>query len=279
MRLLLVARLLVAFALAGFVHAADAAVLITVDKASQRLTVNVDGELRWNWPVSTGRTAYDTPNGDYTVFRVAKDHYSKEWDDAPMPYSIFFTRAGHAIHGTLQTRQLGRPASHGCVRLAPKNAAQLFALVRAQGLSNTKVVIAGELPPKVPAVADRAPAAVPTPRARVARSTPMLPDDESVIHTVRERPRERAVRTHAAAPQRDDRPRKPVARVYASPQRGIVPPIYERPPTVVRQRLPASPGVYYDTRVEVVEETKINGTWVRRRYYRQAMPQDFRGWR
>jgi hypothetical protein len=75
------------------------------------------------------------------------DHYSKEWDDAPMPHSIFFTKLGHAIHGTYDVAHLGGPASHGCVRLSTQNAATLFALVKAQGLPNTKVVLTGTAPP------------------------------------------------------------------------------------------------------------------------------------
>jgi lipoprotein-anchoring transpeptidase ErfK/SrfK len=108
---------------------AGAAVLITVDKSTQRMTVEVDGDLRWTWPVSTGQLAYDTPSGRYTAFRMEADHFSKEWDDAPMPHSIFFTQKGHAIHGYLNTSRIGSPASHGCVRLAPDNAAKLYALV------------------------------------------------------------------------------------------------------------------------------------------------------
>src|SRR5215203_1917064 len=118
-------------------------VLITVDKAAQRMRVTVDGKLRHSWPVSTGRVQFETPSGTFRPLRLAKEHYSKEWDDAPMPHSIFFTSAGHAIHGSNATRRLGRPASHGCVRLAPANAAKLFALVKAEGLSNTKVVVTG----------------------------------------------------------------------------------------------------------------------------------------
>jgi len=143
-------RVPAALSLAGalFVLASPAsgAVLITVDKATQQMSVAVDGALRWTWPVSTGQAKYDTPNGAYTTFRMERHHFSREWDDAPMPYSIFFTKAGHAIHGSYATRRLGRPASHGCVRLAPKNAEQLFALVRQQGLANTQVVVNGELP-------------------------------------------------------------------------------------------------------------------------------------
>src|SRR5919198_1443143 len=129
--------------------AAHASVLIKIDKSSQHMTVTVDGVKRYSWPVSTGRSGYATPSGTYTPFRMEEDHYSKEWDDAPMPHSIFFTKIGHAIHGSYEVKHLGRPASHGCVRLAPQNAATLFALVKAQGLGNTKVVLTGEATPMV----------------------------------------------------------------------------------------------------------------------------------
>jgi hypothetical protein len=134
---------------------ASASILITVDKTAQRMTVTVDGAQRWVWPVSTGRAGYATPSGNYTAFRMEEDHYSKEFDDAPMPYSIFFTKAGHAIHGTLEARRLGTAASHGCVRLSTANAAKLYALVEQQGLPNTKVVVAGTNPVNAPAVARR----------------------------------------------------------------------------------------------------------------------------
>jgi lipoprotein-anchoring transpeptidase ErfK/SrfK len=116
-------------------------VVITVDKATQRMRVTVDGKLRYSWPVSTGRPHYETPSGTFRPLRLARVHYSKEWDHAPMPHSIFFSEQGHAIHATNATRQLGRRASHGCVRLAPSTAAALFALVRAEGPSVTKVTI------------------------------------------------------------------------------------------------------------------------------------------
>ena len=119
-------------------------VAITVDKAAQRMSVVVDGQERHSWPVSTGLTRYDTPTGSYTPFRLEKDHFSKEWDDAPMPHSIFFTSRGHAIHGSDATQRLGSPASHGCIRLSRENAAILFDLVTEQGLEKTKVVVTGE---------------------------------------------------------------------------------------------------------------------------------------
>jgi len=129
--------------------AARASVLITIDKSIQQMSVSVDGVKRYTWPVSTGRTGYATPSGSYTPFRMEEDHYSKEWDDAPMPHSIFFTPKGHAIHGSFEVRRLGSAASHGCVRLAPRNAATLFALVKAEGLGNTKVVLSGQAPPMI----------------------------------------------------------------------------------------------------------------------------------
>ena len=89
---------------------------------------------------------YDTPGGAFTPFRMEKDHFSREWDDAPMPNSIFFTTRGHAIHGTEHIRNIGRPASHGCVRLEPENARVLFGLVKQEGMANTRVVLFGATP-------------------------------------------------------------------------------------------------------------------------------------
>lgn len=138
----------------GFTAPAYADLLINVDKSTQRMTVSVDGVPRYVWPVSTGIAKYDTPSGNFTPFRMEKDHFSKEWDDAPMPYSIFFTKQGHAIHGTNHT-SIGRPASHGCVRLSVAHAAQLWQLVKAEGMSHTKVVLDGRLPPAGALVAKR----------------------------------------------------------------------------------------------------------------------------
>jgi hypothetical protein len=137
---------------------ASARILIEIDKSTQRMTVSQDGAQLYNWPVSTGLRAYDTPSGSFTPFRMEKDHYSREWDDAPMPHSIFFTTKGHAIHGTEHKRNIGRPASHGCVRLEPENARVLFSLVKQEGMANTRVVLTGVVPSgNAPAVARRAP--------------------------------------------------------------------------------------------------------------------------
>ena len=130
-------------------------ILILIDKATQQMKVFVDNLERYTWNVSTGLRAYDTPSGSYTARSMNEIWYSKQWDDAPMPHAIFFTRKGHAIHGTAETIRLGSPASHGCVRLAPENASTLFALVEGTGLENTEIVLTGEIPsPKVKAASD-----------------------------------------------------------------------------------------------------------------------------
>jgi hypothetical protein len=123
--------------------AAQAKVDILVDKDNQLMTVSVDGDVRYRWPVSTGIPSRETPNGDFRTFRAEISHFSKEFDDAPMPHALFFTKQGHAIHGTTSERQLGAPASHGCVRLSQANAATLYALVNEQGLLKTTVTLTG----------------------------------------------------------------------------------------------------------------------------------------
>src|SRR3979490_1621663 len=117
--------------------AAQAKVAITVDKDNQQMPIAVNGVERYHWPVSTGIPSYETPNGSFRTFRMEEDHYSKEFDDAPMPHSIFFTKIGHAIHGTEFESRLGSPASHGCVRLSRDNASTLYALVPQGGVLHT----------------------------------------------------------------------------------------------------------------------------------------------
>ena len=130
----------------AFAAPASAAIIVNIDKDTQSMTVTVDGAPRYVWPVSTGRPGYDTPNGTFRPNRMDADHLSQEWDNAPMPHTIFFDLHGHAIHGFNDTRHIGSPASHGCVRLAPQNAAKLFALVEAEGMKDTTVVVSGRTP-------------------------------------------------------------------------------------------------------------------------------------
>ena len=135
---------LIAFAALVLVTtAAQAKVQITVDKDNQLMTVAVDGVQRYQWPVSTGNPSHETPNGTFQTFRMEADHFSKEFDDAPMPHSIFFTKVGHAIHGTESESKLGIPVSHGCVRLSRAHAATLYDLVQKEGVLNTTVTLTG----------------------------------------------------------------------------------------------------------------------------------------
>ena len=135
---------------------ARANIVVTIDKTTQQMSVAVDGAPRYVWPVSTGRAGYDTPNGIFKPNRMDADHLSQEWDNAPMPHTIFFDMKGHAIHGFFDVKHLGLPVSHGCVRLSPDHAATLFDLVKAEGMSNTTVVVSGQTPAwQSPAVARR----------------------------------------------------------------------------------------------------------------------------
>ena len=102
--------------------------------------VKVNGWPYGSWKVSTARSGYHTPRGSYRVQRTARVYFSKKYDNAPMPNSVFFY-GGYAIHGTYHIKNLGRPASHGCVRLAPKNAAALYALVQRHGSRSTRITI------------------------------------------------------------------------------------------------------------------------------------------
>ena len=122
------------------------AILININKAKQKMTVFVDGIEKYHWPVSTGRAGYSTPSGTYTATSMNEIWYSKEWDNSPMPHSIFFIKDGHAIHGSYEVKNLGKPVSHGCVRISPDNATTLYALVKQNGLGNTQVVLTGVTP-------------------------------------------------------------------------------------------------------------------------------------
>ena len=121
---------------------ARAAVNIQVDLSSQTMHVTTGSGDTRDWPVSTARFGYSTPRGHYGVQSLQAMHYSKKYHNSPMPHSIFF-HGGYAIHGTYDTAALGRAASHGCVRLSPAHAAELFAMVQAEGAS---ISIVGSAP-------------------------------------------------------------------------------------------------------------------------------------
>jgi len=122
--------------------ATRANVVISIDKSTQQMSVSVDGMPRYRWAVSTGRAGYGTPSGSYQPQRMERTWFSKEYYNSPMPHSIFF-HGGYAIHGSYEIHRLGGPASHGCIRLHPANAATLFALVKQRGMSDTSIVVSG----------------------------------------------------------------------------------------------------------------------------------------
>ena len=131
----------VAIATLFFSLPADAAsVEAKISLSNQRMYVSVNGVRKYSWAVSTARSGYRTPTGTFRAQRLVRMHYSSKYDNAPMPHSVFFY-GGYAIHGTNAVGSLGRPASHGCVRLAPGNAATLYSLVSKYGMGNTRVIV------------------------------------------------------------------------------------------------------------------------------------------
>jgi lipoprotein-anchoring transpeptidase ErfK/SrfK len=136
----LAVMLLAAVAVLCFARAASAGVMVHIDKSSQRMLVAVDGQPAYLWPVSTGRGGFGTPVGRFHPKWMARSWFSTRYYGSPMPHSIFFHK-GYAIHGTNYISRLGGPASHGCVRLHPGNAAMLFMLVQRYGMANTTIAI------------------------------------------------------------------------------------------------------------------------------------------
>ena len=116
------------------------AVRAEVHLSTQSMTLVHRGRIVGQWPVSTARNGKETPTGVWTAKSLSRHHRSRLYDNAPMPYSVFYD-GDYAVHGTYQIARLGRPASAGCVRLDPEHAAVLFNLVRKEGLSNTLIVI------------------------------------------------------------------------------------------------------------------------------------------
>jgi lipoprotein-anchoring transpeptidase ErfK/SrfK len=119
---------------------AQAQIVAKITLSAQRMDVYVDGAPRYTWRVSTARPGYRTPVGSFKPTALVRHHRSTIYDGSPMPHSIFFLR-GYAIHGSYEIKHLGRRASHGCVRLHPKNAAALYSLVRQYGVGNTLIQI------------------------------------------------------------------------------------------------------------------------------------------
>ena len=135
-----VAALAIVLSISLQVGDALAGVRIKTNLSSQTMTVSVNGRVKHRWRISSGKRGHRTPTGTYGPTRMYREYYSRKYDNSPMPHSIFF-RGGYAIHGTGYTRSLGRPASHGCIRLHPSNARRLYNLVRAHGRGNTRISI------------------------------------------------------------------------------------------------------------------------------------------
>jgi lipoprotein-anchoring transpeptidase ErfK/SrfK len=139
MRLFALVLISLAWALFGS-FSASASVEARIDTKTQKMQVLVDGVQTYEWRVSTARKGYVTPRGEYRPQDMYKKYYSHKYHNSPMPYAIFYN-GGYAVHGTNAVANLGRPASHGCVRLDTENAAKLYALVSQHGRTNTKIVI------------------------------------------------------------------------------------------------------------------------------------------
>jgi len=125
---------------------------VKINLSSQRLELHYGGRPQESWPISSGREGFATPRGVFRPQWASKMWYSRKYDNAPMPHAVFFN-GGIAVHGTQSIGALGQPASHGCVRLAPANAARFYALVHQHGYARTRIEVFGTPPP--PRVAHR----------------------------------------------------------------------------------------------------------------------------
>ena len=135
----LVMLTVVAAAVFMLVTGAKAEVFITIDKSAQIMIVETPTD-QYEWDVSTGRKGYTTPSGNFQPYLLKPMHYSSKYENAPMPHSIFF-HGGYAIHATDAVNKLGRPASHGCIRLSPQNAKWLYRIVKEYGKENTYITV------------------------------------------------------------------------------------------------------------------------------------------
>ena len=139
------AILVAAVGLATWTTAAEATVQVAIDLTHQRMHVD-SSEGTFDWPISSARSGFSTPHGSYAPTHLELLHYSRKYHMSPMPHAIFF-RGGYAIHGTYSTASLGRPASHGCVRLSPGNATALYDMVKHEG---ARIAISGTPPASQP---------------------------------------------------------------------------------------------------------------------------------
>ena len=238
------------------VESAEARLDILVDKATQRMLVIQNGYMRYIWPVSTGRDETATPNGVYTPQRLERNWFSTAYYNSPMPYSIFFHK-GYAIHGSYAINRLGGPASHGCVRLHPHHAAQLFELVQEEGADKTTIEVTDQARPDEPSSPEREIAAgrglnPPVPEREIAAgrgSYPPVPEREIAAGRGLYPPVPRIVRYREPGEmpelQRDNRPIAARPNEPSLPgreiaaERGVYPPaLYPPAPRIVRYREP-----------------------------------------
>ena len=139
-------KLLLSFAAAAAIMAVSvpsalaSSLVARIDVATQKMTVTHYGKLIHEWPVSTARQGYSTPRGEWRPYRMHKMWRSRTYDNAPMPFAVFYDR-GWAVHGTTAVSRLGSPASHGCVRLETANAEAFYTLVRQVGPGNTRIIV------------------------------------------------------------------------------------------------------------------------------------------
>ena len=132
---------LAAAATIGLPAAGQAAALVAnIDVATQTMTVRKHGRVIYTWKVSTARSGYITPAGEWRPYRMHRMWHSRKYDMAPMPFAVFY-HGGYAVHGTTAESRLGTPASHGCVRLATVNAETFYSLVRELGPGNTRIIV------------------------------------------------------------------------------------------------------------------------------------------
>ncbi|NMG38775.1 L,D-transpeptidase family protein [Chelativorans sp. ZYF759] len=127
-----------------------ASLVATIDVANQTMTVERHGRVIHHWSVSTARPGFVTPRGEFRPYRIHRMWHSRTYDNAPMPFAVFYDR-GWAVHGTSAVSRLGQPASHGCVRLANENARIFYELVREIGAGNTRIIVTDEAAPSLSA--------------------------------------------------------------------------------------------------------------------------------
>lgn len=120
---------------------AQSTVSVVVSISTQSMSVTDDKSgADYRWKVSTAKRGYRTPIGTFHPISMEKMHYSSLYENSPMPHSVFF-HGNFAIHGTEYVKRLGKPASHGCVRLDPRNAKRLFEMIQQAGMTNVTIEI------------------------------------------------------------------------------------------------------------------------------------------